>query len=150
MHEIAKSTTQRRAAKFYNNGWHHKEIQQYLLSHYQVHVSTRTLKHWKKKLSALLWVGPMAPHPPIPAAKIIPTMLVKICNLRRKTGWGRIILKQVFPFDLSETSYRRIIKINGFSRGSKIENKRIHWVKWEREHPDSLWQIDSWKLPNGH
>ena len=37
----------------------------------------------------------------------------------------------------------------GLSRGSKIENKRIHWVKFERDHPDSLWQLDSWQLPDG-
>ncbi|MFH0711297.1 MAG: DDE-type integrase/transposase/recombinase [Candidatus Aenigmatarchaeota archaeon] len=74
---------------------------------------------------------------------------MRICNLRRSTGWGRVILKHVFPYSISESTYRRIIKINGLSRGSKIENQRIHWVKWQRDHPDSLWQLDSWKLPNG-
>jgi hypothetical protein len=136
--------------KFYSNGWHHAEIQEYLVNHHQITVCVRTLKRWKHQLANPLWVGPKAPLPPVPATKITPEMLMRICTLRRTTGWGRTLLKQVFPFDLSESTYRDIIKLNGFSRGSKIENKRVHWVKWQREHPDSLWQIDSWKHPNGH
>ena len=135
--------------KFYNNGWHHVEIQCYLRDHHQTLVSTRTLKRWKQQLKDPTWAGPRAPLPPLPKTKVTPSMLVRICDLRQKTGWGRVILKRVFPFSLSESTYRDIIKINGLSRGSKIENKRIHWVKWQRDHPDSLWQIDSWKLPNG-
>jgi transposase InsO family protein len=76
-------------------------------------------------------------------------MLLKIVALREKTGWGRQILKHIFEYPLSETTYRRIIKANGLSRGSKIENKRIHWVKWQREHPDSLWQMDAMQLEDG-
>jgi len=136
--------------KFYNNGWHHAEVQLYLLNHHEITISIRTLKRWKQHLANSQWAGPRAPQPPVPNTKITPEMLIRICTLRRTTGWGRVILKQVFPFDISESTYRNIIKLNGFSRGSKIENKRIHWVKWQREHPDSLWQIDSWKLPNGH
>lgn len=26
----------------------------------------------------------------------------------------------------------------------------IHWVKWQRDHPDSLWQMDGSKLSNGN
>jgi transposase InsO family protein len=136
--------------KFYSNAWTHREIQQYLKEHHQTIVCLRTLKRWKRLLANSTWLGPRAPTPPVPATKVTPEMLVRICKLRRITGWGCVLLKHSFPYPLSESTYRNIIKINGLSRGSKIENKRIHWVKWQREHPDSLWQLDSWKLPNGH
>lgn len=136
--------------KFYRNGWYHEEVKCYLADHYGLVVSKRTLKRWKLCLNDSSWLGPKVPNPPRPSRKVTAEMLVRICTLRKRTGWGRIILKEVFCFDLSESTYRDIIKINGLSRGSKIENKRIHWVKWQREHPDSLWQIDSWKLPNGN
>jgi transposase InsO family protein len=135
--------------KFYSYGWCHNEIRHYLADHYTVIVSNRTLKRWKKLLSDPRWRGPRMPIPPKPSRKVTAEMLVRICRLRKATGWGRIPLKEVFPFSISESTYRDIIKMNGFSRGSKIENKRIHWVKWQREHPDSLWQLDSWKLPSG-
>lgn len=135
--------------KFYENGWKHSEVKQYLSDHYSLQVSKRTLKRWKKGLTKRCWGGPIKPVPPLTKRKIHYKMVNRIIILREKTGWGRGILKAVLPYDLSESSYRRIIKANGLSRGSKIENIRIHWVKWQREHPDSLWQIDSWQLPNG-
>ena len=135
--------------KFYAHGWRHEEVRQYLADHQKIAISTRTLKRWKQHLADPDWRGPRIPVPPRPSPKVTPEMLVRICTLRKATGWGRIILKGAFPFSLSESTYRDIIKINGLSRGSAIENKRIHWVKWQREHPDSLWQLDSWKLPGG-
>src|SRR3989338_7430224 len=113
--------------KFYlENKWNHNEVRNYLHDHYALTVSLRTLKRWKKHLSNSKWHGPVAPQPPTPLIKL----------------------------EVSESTYKRIIKANGLSRGSKIENKRIHWVKWQRQHPDSLWQLDAhqdeggnWLLP---
>lgn len=135
--------------KAYSNDWRHAEVQKYLWDHHHLRVSIRTLKRWKPCLEDLSWVGPMVPRPPVPPIKVEPDMLLRICELRRKTGWGRGILKHVFSFPISESTYRDIIKANGFSRGSKIENKRIHWVKWQREHPDSLWQLDATQQDDG-
>ncbi|MFH1682625.1 MAG: DDE-type integrase/transposase/recombinase [Candidatus Woesearchaeota archaeon] len=72
----------------------------------------------------------------------------RVVEFRKKTGWGAPIIKNVFKFECSESTIKRIIKSKGLSRGSKIENRRIHWVKWQRDHPDSLWQMDGSKLPD--
>ncbi|MCK5139932.1 MAG: transposase family protein, partial [Thermodesulfovibrionia bacterium] len=76
--------------------------------------------------------------------------LHRIIEFREKTGWGAYTIKNTFKFLYSESTIRRLIKSEGLSRGSKIENKRIHWVKWQRDHPDSLWQMDGSKLSNGN
>ncbi len=137
--------------KFYfDNEWSHSEIREYLNNHYMLEVSIRTLKRWKKLLVDPDWKGPKTPSPPVPLVKLTQEQLLKICTLRKKTGWGALPLKYIFKLDISESTYRRIIKANGFSRGSKIENKRIHWVKWQREHPDSLWQLDGHKDDKGN
>jgi len=135
--------------KFYSNGWTHNVTRQYLTDHHDISVSCRTLKRWRKHLYDPFWQGPKEPRPPILNAKITAEIVSRVTSLREKTGWGRGILKEVLPFNLSESSYRRIIKENGLSRGSKIENIRIHWVKWQRDHPDSLWQLDSWQTKKG-
>lgn len=135
--------------KFYRHEWNHREIKLYLLNHYHLDVSKRTLKRWKKLLNDPAWSGPQRPTPPSPAIKVTEEMVFRIVTLREKTGWGRQILKHIFKYPLSESTYRRIIKANGLSRGSKIENKRIHWVKWQRKHPDSLWQMDAMQLEDG-
>ena len=125
-------------------------MQSYLRDHYTIKVSLRTLKRWKKELSNLSWEGPIVPFPPAPRAKATQEQILRICGLRKKTGWGTLPLKHIFKFGFSESTFKRIIKVNGLSRGSKIENKRIHWVKWERQHPDSLWQLDAHQDENGN
>lgn len=135
---------------YLKNGWTHREVQCYLADHYGISVCRRTLKYWKKKLRDSSWKHPCLPKPPVPSVKVTQEQLLRICTLRKKTGWGALPLKHIFKFDISESTYKRIIKANGLSRGSKIENKRIHWVKWQREHPDSLWQIDGHKDDEGN
>lgn len=129
---------------YFRNRWTHSEIRDYLREHYDIEVSSRTLKRWKNKLSDNSWEGPISPLPPV-NIKVTQEQILRICALRNKTGWGALPIKHIFKFDLSERTYTRIIKANGLSRGSKIENKRIHWVKWQRDHPDSLWQLDAHK-----
>jgi hypothetical protein len=137
--------------KFYfENKWEHKEVQAYLSDHYNTDICLRTLKRWKKSLIDLFWEGPIKVKPPSPKVKISSDDILRICTLRKKTGWGAQSLKYSFDFEISERTYTRIIKSNGLSRGSKIENKRIHWVKWQRDHPDSLWQMDGHKDKDGN
>ncbi len=137
--------------KFYlRNDWKHKEVQRYLADHHSVFVSIRTLKYWKKYLSNDSWQGPTSLKPPLPKVKVTKEQILRICKLRKKVGWGALPLKHIFKFELSESTYKRIIKANGLSRGSKIENKRIHWVKWQRQHPDSLWQLDAHQDERGN
>ncbi len=132
--------------KFYFElNWSHNEVKNYLGNHYGLNISFRTLKYWKKNLSDYSWTGPKRPVPPKQILKATPHQIHRICRLRKKTGWDSLPLKYVFKFDLSESTYKRIIRRKGLSRGSLIENQRIHWIKWQREHPDSLWQLDAYK-----
>lgn len=130
---------------YFEKKWKHEEVQRYLANHFSVFVCVRTLKYWKKRLSNPFWQCPVSPKPPVPKVKASQEQILRICKLRKKTGWGALPLKYLFNFNISESTYKRIIRLNGLSRGSKIENKRIHWVKWQREHPDSLWQLDGHK-----
>ena len=136
--------------KFYfRNGWNHSEVQKYLKNHYETEVSVRTLKRWKKCLSNFSWEGPHFPKPPVPKKVITKVNIKRVSDLRKKTGWGALTIKHVFKLKCSESTIRRLIKNEGLSRGSKIENMRIHWVKWQRDHPDSLWQMDGSQLEDG-
>ena len=135
---------------YYENSWNHKEVQVYLAENYNISVCIRTLKYWKKKIKEPTWKHPTITKPPIPPKAVKDKEQRKILKLRKTTGWGAIILKNIFKLECSESTIKRIIKVNGLSRGSKIENQRIHWVKWQRDHPDSLWQMDGHKDEKGN
>jgi len=132
----------------YALGWKHADVQQFLATDRKIRVSSRTLIRWKQSLALQDWQGPRVPCPPC-QRKVTADMSKHICAFRLLTGWGSYPLRIVLPYSISESTYKRLIQTAGLSRGSAIENQRIHWVKWQREHPDSLWQIDSFQLPDG-
>lgn len=132
----------------YALGWTHADVLQFLATDLGLAVSRRTVIRWKNGLSDPAWQGPRVPCPPR-TSKVTSDMSKSICTFRMLTGWGSYSLKRTFPYDLSESTYKRLIRTAALSRGSPIENIRIHWVKWQREHPDSLWQIDSFQLQDG-
>ena len=131
---------------YFKHDWTHSEVRAYLQHHFCIIVSLRTLKRWKKKLKSSDWQHPQFPIPPKPQRVASKQDVLRLTSLRERTGWGPLTLKHVFKFRFSESTCKRIIKRIGLSRGSKIENMRIHWVKWQRYHPDSLWQLDGSKL----
>ena len=54
---------------------------------------------------------------------------------------------------MSESMIKSIIKTTGLSRGNKMEGQRLKWIRFERDNPNSMWQIDGtmdgeiWLLP---
>jgi len=75
--------------------------------------------------------------------KITPEIETAVIRLRTKTGWGQ---EKLFPhlthLGISERSIKRIIKRHKLCRATKCKGKRIAWIRWQRHHPNSLWQID--------
>jgi len=135
---------------YYENCWNHREVQAYLAENYNITVCLRTLKYWKKNIKDLNWKHPTITRPPIPPKAIKYEERRKILKLRKITGWGSLILKNIFKLKCSESTIKRVIKAEGLSRGSKIENQRINWVKWQRNHTNSLWQMDAHKDKEGN
>jgi len=61
--------------------------------------------------------------------------------MRNKTGWGANKLQFYFN-NISETSVRRILEKHKLTNPTKRKKKRIKYIRWQRKHPNSLWQID--------
>lgn len=104
----------------------------------------RTLKRWSQRLEKGVWDlrdGSRRPH--VIHRKISPAIEQEVISLRLKTGWGAG--KLVIPLErlnISEKSIKRILKKNDLCRETKNKGKRVKWVRWQRAHPNSLWQID--------
>ena len=64
----------------------------------------------------------------------------EIISIRKRTGWGAEKIEMIV--NLSHTSINKILKKHKLTEPTKRKKKRIKYVRWERDHPNSLWQID--------
>jgi transposase InsO family protein len=103
--------------------------------------SERTLKRWSKRLNEGEWdLKDNSTRPHRMTKKITPELVRDVLSLRRLTGWGEN--KISLRFSLSHTSINSILNHEGLCKPSKNKGKRKKWVRWQRQHPNSLWQID--------
>jgi len=115
-----------------------------LASQHDYHVSVRTLKRWSVRLEGGGWdMCDMSRRPLTIHHKVTPVLIEEICAIRRRTGWGHDKIKQYYPaLSISARTIKRILKEQGLARHVKLRGKRIKWVRWQRQHPNSLWQVD--------
>ena len=104
-------------------------------------VSKRTLQRWTKKHNETEWnFKDKSKKPKTIYPKIDSKIIDKIISIRKKTGWGD---KKIENFvDLSHTTINKILRKHKLTNPSKRKKKRIKYIRWQRDHPNSLWQID--------
>ena len=112
-----------------------------LRAQFQILYSIRTLKRWSAKLNNGGWDLIDASKRPHKINYKINTVLKSdIISFRQKTGWGERRLALHFP--LSHTTINKILNERSLCKYSKNKGRRKKWVRWQRDHPNSLWQID--------
>jgi len=127
-----------------NRGFSYAKCRIILRSTFEYEVSIKTLKRWIKRLDLGDWdLSDKSRRPNNIHRKITTEIEKQVIILRNKTGWGQ---EKLFPhlkhLGISEMSIKRIIKKHSLCRAVKTKGKRIKWVRWQRKHPNSLWQID--------
>lgn len=125
-------------------GFSYSKCRTILLSRYDYEVDIRTLKRWNKRLDQGDWdLQDLSRRPKTLHYKITPEIEKEVIELRKKTGWGQ---EKLYPhlshLGISERSIKRIIKNHKLCRETKTKGKRVKWVRRQRKHPNSLWQID--------
>lgn len=130
--------------KLKNKGFSYAKCVIILKAQFNYEVKTRTLKRWIKKLDSGIWdLRDCSRRPKNIHRKITPFIEEQVIALRNKTGWGQSkLITSLNNLGISEMSIKRIIKKNRLCREVKTKGKRIKWVRWQRHHPNSLWQID--------
>ena len=105
-------------------------------------VTIRTLKRWNKRLETNEWdLKDESKKPKTIHYKINSEIENKIISIRNKTGWSADKIKPRIE-EVSTSTIKRIISKNNLCRPSTRKRKRIKYIRWQREHPNSLWQID--------
>jgi transposase InsO family protein len=104
-------------------------------------VSERTLQRWNKKLDEEKWdLTDRSTRPKRIHRKITSDSTSEVIRLRKETGWGAIKIENFV--ELGHTTINKILRKNGLTCQIYRRKKRLKYIRWQRSHPNSLWQMD--------
>lgn len=72
--------------------------------------------------------------------KITSDVEAEVIKIKTKTGWGAEKIENFV--EIGHTSINKILRKHKLTNPSKRKKKRIKYIRWQRKHPNSLWQID--------
>jgi len=114
-----------------------------LKAKYNYEVAVRTLKRWMNRLdNDDCWdLRDRSRRPRTIHQKVNLRIEKEVISLRERTGWGAGKLKFNIS-QISETSIRRILEKYNLTKTPKRRKKRIKYTRFERDHSNTMWQID--------
>ena len=130
--------------KLKNKGFSYAQCKRILRAKFSYDVATRTLKRWIKRLDKGHWdLTDKSRKPKTIHYKLNQDIEEKVLALREKIGWGCGKLHPHLPnTGISQITIHRILQKHSLCRESKNKGKQKKWIRWQRKHPNSLWQID--------
>ena len=130
--------------KLKNKGFSYSQCKKILKGRFDHETSIRTLKRWIKRLDEGDWnLLDLSKRPNNIHRKVNPSIENKVISLRDKTGWGCDKLAFHLPhLGISARTIHTILRKHRLCKVSDKRNKPKKYIRWERKHPNSLWQID--------
>lgn len=120
---------------------------------YDADFCIRTLKDWYKRFNQGDWdLKDKSTKPNKIYYKFFVEDLEDVISLRKKTGFSNYQLKiklEEKGISISESMITRIVKEVGLSRGNKMEGTKLKWIRFERDNPNSMWQLDGTQTDDG-
>src|SRR3989344_6821632 len=127
--------------KLRNKGHSNNQCRKIILALYGFETTIRTLRRWTARLYQTEWdLNDKSRRPKTIHYKISQETKDKIISIKKQTGWGAEKIEEIF--DVGHTSINKILKKNNLTHTNPERRKRIKYIRWQREHPNSLWQID--------
>jgi len=122
---------------------HHSynQCRKILLATCGYNVTLRTLYRWSKRHNETEWdLIDYSKKPKKTYPKITIDIEKKVINLRKKTGWGEEKIADLVS--VSHWSVNKILNKHNLTNPNPRRKKRIKYIRWQRKHPNSLWQMD--------
>ena len=114
-----------------------------LLAQFGYEVNIRTLRRWTNLHNKISWdFKDKSKRPKRIHYKITSDIEKEVIKLREKTGFGEDKIAIYFP-KLSHKSINKILNKFGLTNPNPNRKKRIKYIRWQRKHPNSLWQMDT-------
>lgn len=139
---MKKEEIRREFFKLKIKGHANNQCRKILLAQFGYEVTVRTLRRWNERLTKTEWdLVDSSRRPHKIYQKINPALESRIIELRNKTGFGEN--KLISYFDVSHTTINKILNKHNLTKPNENRRKRIKYIRWERKHPNSLWQMDT-------
>jgi transposase InsO family protein len=123
-------------------GHTNNQCRKIILAQFGYETTVRTLRRWTNKLNNSKWdLRDSSRRPKTIHYKITPEIEKNVILMRNKTGFGEDKLAEYFP-NLSHKSINKILNKNKLTNPNPKRRKRIKYIRWQRKHPNSLWQMD--------
>lgn len=123
-------------------GHANNQCRKMLLAQFGYEVTIRTLRRWTSKLNKTEWdLTDNSKKPKTIHYKINSKIEERVISIRNKTGYGADKIS-CFVNEVSESSIKRILKKYNLTKPNENRRKRLKYIRWQREHPNSLWQMD--------
>ena len=141
---MKKEDVRKEFFKLKNKGFSYSQCRRILMAQFQYAVTTRTLKRWAKILDNGGWdFQDKSRKPHVIHRKVNSSVEEQVLRLRAKTGWGSKKLALHLPhLGIGMRTINSILNKHNLCRESNNKGKQKKWVRWQRKHPNSLWQID--------
>ncbi len=122
-------------------GHSYSQCKKILLAQFGYDVTTRTLQRWDYRSRTTFWdLNDISTRPKILSHKISKELEERIISIRKQTGFGE---KKIANYvEVGHTSIYKVLNRNGLIKSNQNKPKRIKYIRWQRKHPNSLWQMD--------
>jgi len=138
---MKKEEIRREYFKLKIKGHTNNQCRKILGAKYSYEINIRTFRRWTKKLNETEWdLRDESRRPNRVHTKVTSETEKKIIKLKKETGWGEDKIENFV--DVGHTTVNKILNKHGLCKEIKRKKKRNKYVRWQREHPNSLWQID--------
>ena len=122
-------------------GHSNNQCRKILLAQFGYEVAIRTLRRWTSKLNKTEWdLKDKSTKPKNINYKINSQIEEQVINLRTKTNFGE--KKLINYFSIGHTSIYKILRKNKLTSPQENRRKRLKYIRWQRKHTNSLWQMD--------
>ena len=122
-------------------GHSYNQCRKILFAKFNYEVHDRTLQRWMNRLENEDWdLIDLSKRPKTIHRKINPEIENKVISIKKETGWGAEKIENFV--EIGHTSINKILRKNKLTESSKRKKKRVKYIRFQRKHPNSLWQID--------
>jgi len=139
---MKKELIRKKFFKLKQKGHSYSQCRVILKAKYDYEIHSRTLQRWIHSLdNENNWdLKDKSRRPKTIHKKITIEMENKVISIRKQNGWGADKIE--YFVNLSHASINKILKNHNLLEPTKRKKKRIKYVRCQRKHPNSLWQID--------